>query len=190
MTQWKPTVWKKTKKEFKNNLVFGNLCMNLTWFEFSDTRSNNWKLRDVTASFDLYTDRFWNMSLSKSRPLFQIKWETLALRSLRRHWNKVKPPTEANSSPLQNKTSPLGFGLHNELFSCDSVQSLTYDCHSLNSYNICLCGTTESIQRVDGTTMETFCFVSFFCYVRHKIIGTMAGSVMAVTALPLYWINL
>lgn len=80
-----------------------------------------------------------------------------------------------------------GFSVHNEPFSCDSVQSLTYDSHSLNSYNICLCGTTESIQRVDGTTMETFCFVSvFFCYVRHKIIGTMAGSVVAVTALPLY----
>lgn len=133
--------------------------MNLTWFEFSYTRRNNRKLRDVTASLVGWQR---NMSSSNSRALFQIKWETLALRSSTRHRNKVKPPTEANSSPLQNKTSPLGFSVHNEPFSCDSVQSPTYDCHTLNSYNICLCGTTESIQRVDGVTMETFCFVTFF----------------------------
>lgn len=74
------------------------------------------------------------------------------------HWSKT---------PLLSKMKRhrSGFSVHKEPFSCDSAQSLTYDCHSLNSYNICLCGTTKSIQRVDSTTMETFCFVRFFFFV-------------------------
>lgn len=35
-------------------------------------------------------------------------------------------------------------------------QSPPYGCHSLNSYNICLCQTTEFIQCINNETMATF----------------------------------
>lgn len=42
-----------TKNDLRKNSVFGKLCMNLTWFEFSYARRNNRHRGDVTASFDL-----------------------------------------------------------------------------------------------------------------------------------------
>ncbi len=39
-------------------------------------------------------------------------------------------------------------------------QSPPYGCHSLNSYNICLCQTTEFIQRINNKTMATFHFAT------------------------------
>lgn len=38
----------------------------------------------------------------------------------------------------------------------DSVKSPPYGCHSLNTYNICLCETTECIQWINNKTMATF----------------------------------
>lgn len=38
----------------------------------------------------------------------------------------------------------------------NSWQSPPYGCHSLNSYNICLCQTTEFIQCINNKTMATF----------------------------------
>lgn len=88
--------------------------------------------------------------------------------------NKVKPPT-----PLLLKSHlhrPYSIPKCNFLFihwrkliifSCvaiwmhmpcwlDLVQSPPYGCHSLNSYNICLCWTTEFIQHINNKTMATF----------------------------------
>lgn len=84
--------------------------------------------------------------------------------------SKVRPPTtllltshqqQLHSAPKRHFLSShqrkdLKRGWTSLLSPLDSVKSPPYGCHSLNSYNICLCETTECIQWINNKTMATF----------------------------------